>query len=117
MSRNFDYRQNKPYALAEGATRPDKSTVEKLATDLSTALANGNVSNQEKAQLANDLQKVMNSANIPSEEVQAAITSITAVLQASNISQSDVATIKTDLQNIVTERKANRGSRVSRSKS
>lgn len=104
--------KNSLYALAEGATKPDKATVDKLATDLSSALADGNFSNQEKAQLANDLETVMNSANIPAEEVEAAITSITAILKSSNISKEDVAVIKTDLQNIAAERKVNRGSRI-----
>lgn len=94
-------------AMAEGATRPDPVLVEALATDLSDAMSDGNLSNTEKMKLASELQKVMNSANIPASEVEAAIADAQAVLQASGVDQQDVEKVVADMQAIADEAKNN----------
>lgn len=99
--------KNDLLAMADGATKPDAALVQQLATDLSAALADGNVSNQEKAKLAKDLDAVMDSANVPAAEVQQAITDAQAILSASGVSKSEVQTVVTDLQAIASEAKKN----------
>ncbi len=99
--------KNSLLVLAEGTTRPDTALVQQLATDLSTALTDQSLSNQEKLQLSNDLQAVMNSANIPKYEVEQAIEDAKAILTASNITQQDVQKIVNDLKAIGTEAKSN----------
>jgi hypothetical protein len=94
-------------ALVDGATRPDPAAVEKLATDLAEALADGHVSANERYKLAEDLEDVMNSANVPEAEVEKAIADAQAILLASGVTRSDVETIVYDLQQIAAEASAN----------
>lgn len=89
--------------LAEGTQKPSQQSVDKLATDLSDALADGNLTYQEQAMLAQDIASVMNSANIPPEEVQAALNSAQSILESSNVDQSDVQLIMNDLHAIAEE--------------
>lgn len=93
--------------LAEGSVKPDPVLVQNLATNLAEALADGTLSDSEKAQLAFDLQRVLNSANIPAEEVTAAIAAVQTILQASNIDRADVETIVNDLKAIADEARSN----------
>jgi len=99
--------KNDLMAMAEGATKPDPALVEKLATDLANALADGKLSNAEKAKLSQDLYAVMNSANISTAEVNKAIADAQAILQASGITKAEVTTIVNDLKAIAAEAKSN----------
>lgn len=96
-------------AMADGATKPSQESVDKLASDLSEAMADGTLANREKVALANDVAAVMNSANIPQSEVEAAVSAAQALLTASGISKSDVQVIVNDLKAIGTEAKKNAG--------
>jgi hypothetical protein len=99
--------KNDLLAMADGATKPDPALVQQLANDLSAALADGNVSNAEKAKLTKDLDAVMDSASIPAAEVQQAISDAQAILTASGVDKADVQTIVKDLQAIANEAKKN----------
>lgn len=94
-------------ALADGATQPDPALVETLASDLSDALADGDLSNKEMIQLANDLETVMNSANLEADEVAQAVSDAQSILDASGIDASDVETIVRDLEAIAEEAQSN----------
>ena len=97
--------KNDLMAMADGATKPDQALVQALANDLSKAMADSSISNQEKAQLTKDLYAVMNSANVPASEVNQAISDAKTILTASNVSQQDVQTIVKDLKAIGSEAK------------
>jgi len=86
--------------LADGATKPDQSLVDALATDLASAMADSEISPKEALQLANDLDAVMSSANVSAEEVQSAIDDAKAILESSGVSKSDVDKIVADLEAI-----------------
>lgn len=87
-------------AMSDGATKPSQESVDKLSTDLSSALDDGNLSTMEQAQLTRDMQAVMNSANIPASEVEAAMTDAKTILTASNVDQADVQLVVSDMQAI-----------------
>lgn len=89
--------------LAEGTQKPSQQSVDKLAHDLSTAMADGNLTKMEQAQLAQDVATVMNSANIPPSEVEAALKSAAAILESSNVDSADAQQIMTDLNAIAQE--------------
>jgi hypothetical protein len=94
-------------AMADGATKPDQTTVDKLASDLSEAMADGTMSNRERVMLANDVASVMNSANIPQSEVDQAVVAAQNILAASGISKNDVQMIVKDLKVIAAEGQKN----------
>lgn len=87
-------------AMCDGATKPSQESVNKLGTDLSSALDDGNLSNKEMAQLTYDLDAVLNSANIPMDEFTAVVNDAEAILKSTNVSPSDLQTIKADCQAI-----------------
>lgn len=93
-------------AMAEGAKKPSPETVNKLATDLSTATKDKTISATEQAQLANDLYQVMNSANISQAELTAVVADMQTILKASGVTQADLALIKADTNAIILQFKA-----------
>lgn len=99
--------KNDLLAMADGATKPDPTLVQKLADDLAAAVADGNLDNKEKAQLSNDLYAVMNSAGIPASEVNQAIADAQAIIAASGVDRQDVQLIVADLEAIVAEARNN----------
>jgi hypothetical protein len=90
-------------AMADGETKPDSAMVDDLATDLGSAMTDGNLSNKEKAQLSADMQKVLNSANIPMGEVESVIKDTQTILQASGVTTADVQKIVGDMKAISVE--------------
>lgn len=96
--------------MLSGATKPSQESVQTLANDLSTSMADGSLSLKEKATLTSDFQSVLDSANITADEFNAFAASAQDVLTASGVSKDDVATIAGDLKAIGSEIKANAGS-------
>lgn len=99
--------KNDLIAIAERATRPDPALVDKLATDLANALADGKLSNAEKARLSQDLYAVLNSANISTAEINQAIADAQTILQASGITKNEVTAVINDLKAIANEAQSN----------
>ena len=93
--------------LAQGTVKPSPSSVSKLSGDLSSAMADGDISKAEQVQLTQDVAVVMNSANIPTSEVQAVIGDVQSILLSSNVDKADVQTITSDLQAIADELQSN----------
>lgn len=89
--------------LAQGTVKPSQESVSKLSSDLSNAMADGDISKAEQIQLSQDVAVVMNSANVPMAEVQAVIADVESILISSNVDRSDVQTISADLRAIATE--------------
>jgi hypothetical protein len=94
-------------SLAQGTVKPSPESVSQLSSDLSKALADGNLSKQEQIQLSQDIAVVMNSANIPASEVQAVIADVEDILISSNVDKADAQKITSDLQAIATELQTN----------
>lgn len=93
--------------MLSGATRPSQESVQTLANDLTSSMADGSLSLKEKATLTNDFQSVLDSANISADEFGAFVTSVQDVLVASGVTKDDVAAIAGDLQAIGAEAKTN----------
>lgn len=87
-------------AMADGATKPSQELVTALATDLSAALDDGDLTAMEQATLARDLEAVLDSANIPPSELEAVLKDVQAILVSSNVDKADVQKIVADLQAI-----------------
>lgn len=102
-----DALKNDLMSMAKGASKPDPTLVQKLANDLSQAMADGNITGKEKTQLMKDMESVMNSANISTEQVNKAISDAQTILTASGISKADVQTIANDMKAIVSEAQKN----------
>lgn len=98
-------------ALVSGATKPDPALVEKLATELAEAKADGELTTAELLRLSQDLEAVFNSAGISQAELEKALNDIQKILLASGVDKSDVQTIMNDLKKIAAEAKSNAGSR------
>ncbi len=92
-------------AMCDGATKPSQASVQKLADDLSAALADKKISQRELAKLTADLQAVLNSANISMDEFTAVVNDAKTILTASGVSKADVQMIVADLQAIGAELK------------
>lgn len=99
-------------AMADGATKPDPASIDKLAADLSEALADGNLTNAELLRLAQSLQAVLNSANIPQEEIKQTISDAQALLAAKGIEKGDLDKIVADLKQIAQETASRSAGRV-----
>ncbi|MCE1248544.1 MAG: hypothetical protein LWY06_18050 [Firmicutes bacterium] len=95
--------------MCKGATKPSQSSVDKLTTDLTSALSDKQLSKQEMVKLSKDLNYVLNSANISDEQIQQIVTDAETILKSSGISKSDAETIKNDLLAISGEIKKNYG--------
>ncbi|MDB6126017.1 MAG: hypothetical protein JWQ71_5010 [Pedosphaera sp.] len=89
--------------LAKSATKPSKTSLTKLANNLSTALADKNVSAKEQAQLAKDINIVVNSSGISPAQAQAFIVAAQKVLTDSGVTAQDVQTVGSNLKAIVGE--------------
>ncbi|MGE0489948.1 MAG: hypothetical protein AB7S38_12150 [Vulcanimicrobiota bacterium] len=94
---------NDLYALADGAHKPDRATVDKLAADLSSAVADSSISQAEMARLMRDIEAVLDSAGIPPAEVSAVIHDAQQILLSSNVDRADVQVIVADLEAIARE--------------
>ncbi|MBP6823413.1 MAG: hypothetical protein KA368_17825 [Acidobacteria bacterium] len=99
--------KNDLMAMADGATKPDPTLVDKLAADLADAMSDGKITNAEKAKLTNDLYAVMNSANIPASEVNQAVADAQVLLAASGVEKQDAQLIVNDLKAIAAEAQKN----------
>ncbi|MEW5820053.1 MAG: hypothetical protein AB1782_07655 [Cyanobacteriota bacterium] len=93
--------------LAQGSTKPSQGSVDKLASDLSDAISDKNLTAMEKKKLIDDVYAVLNSANVPPQEIQAVIDDARVVLEASGVDQNDVQLIINDLIAIANEFKNN----------
>lgn len=89
--------------LAQGANKPSKESVEKLATDFSAALQDKQISKDEQAALTTDFQQVLNSANISPSEVETVVKDAQEILVASGITKEDGDLIVSDLKAIAAE--------------
>src|SRR3954453_12263779 len=87
--------QNDFLTLAKGATKPSKEAVTKLANDLSTALANKDVSAKDQALLAKAINVVMNNGNLSAAQAQAFVTTAQNSLKAGGVSEAEVQTVVT----------------------
>ncbi len=86
--------------LTSGATRPSKESVEKLASDLSSAAADGEISVDEMMSVATSLSDVLSSANISEEDAKALASSTKTALQSSGVSKDDLQVILNDVKAI-----------------
>ncbi|MDB6112112.1 MAG: hypothetical protein JWR69_3862 [Pedosphaera sp.] len=89
--------------LAKGVAKPSKESLTKLANDLSTALANKNVSSVDRAVLAKTLNVVVNSGNLPVTQAQAFVTTAQNSLKASGVIEPELEPVIKNLQAIVAE--------------
>jgi len=90
-------------AMADGATTPSQSSVQKLVNDLTAAVADKNLSSREIAQLTHDFNKALNSAGISASEFNAVVGDAQTILKASGVNPADAAMIATDLKAIGAE--------------
>ena len=93
-------------SMAKGATKPSQASVSQLSQDLTTAMADGNISSADKAKLMKDVGTVMNSANISSAQINRAVADAQTIISASGINQADAQLVAQDLRAIVTEAKS-----------
>ena len=100
---------NSLMTLAQGTTKPNPATVDKLAADLADVISDGGVSNSDIKLICDDLKEVMNSANIPQSEVDAAIQNAQAIFIASGVNKGDALEVQADLEAIAKELKKNVG--------
>jgi hypothetical protein len=98
---------NSLMTLAEGTTRPDPKTVDKLAGDIADVISDGGISQSDINLIMEDIAAVMNSANIPQAEVDAVIANAQTILKASGVDAGDLKEIKWDLEQIAKELKGN----------
>ncbi|MCA9793913.1 MAG: hypothetical protein KC910_19020 [Candidatus Eremiobacteraeota bacterium] len=91
------------YALADGAHKPEKATVDKLAADLTSAVADSSLSQAEMAKLMRDIEAVLNSAGMTSQEVSAVIGDAQQILASSNVDRAEVQMVVADLEAIARE--------------
>lgn len=94
-------------ALADGAVKPSEESVIALADSLTTALADEDLTPQEKIQIANSVEAVLTSANISQAEVEALVASTQALLVASGVTREEARTVADDLRAIGIELRAN----------
>ena len=73
--------------LAQGTTKPNPATVDKLAADLADVISDGGVSKSDIKLVADDVQEVLNSANVPQSEIDAVIANAQAIFVASGINK------------------------------
>ena len=90
-------------ALVEGATRPDPWLVVQLARNSRAALADGEISQEERELLAADFDAVLESANISQSQRDTVIADIEAIVEASGVTAEDLQTIAEDVRAIRTE--------------
>jgi hypothetical protein len=90
-------------AMCEGATKPSQASIDKLATDLTAAMADKKLSQAEIAKLTADIYKVLNSAGISADEFNAVVADAKAILTASGVNKNSVQLIVADLQAIGAE--------------
>lgn len=90
-------------AMCDNANKPSQESVQKLSKDLSAALSDKALNNQEKAQLAKNMQAIMTSANLNPDEVQAVKKDMQAILTASHVTSDSAKIIMSDVQAIITE--------------
>lgn len=99
--------KNSLMAVADGATKPSEESVTALADSLSSALADEQLTNKEKAQLASCVETVLKSANIPQAEVEALANSTYEMLVATGVSKEEASAVAQDLKAIGAELKKN----------
>lgn len=88
-------------AMADGATKPDPKTIDRLATDLAAAFDDGKLSNLDLRKVITDVDKILDSAGIPSTEVNALIADVQTILATSGITRTEVDAVVKDLKAIV----------------
>jgi hypothetical protein len=89
--------------LAEGATKPSRTSVGALSADLASAMKDGQISTRETARLAQDLTTALNSANMPRREIEAVIADVQTILTAGGVTEDSAAKIAADLRAISAE--------------
>lgn len=89
--------------LSTSTTKPSPDSVDQLAADLSSALADGSLSPTEKAQLILDVDGVFNSAGLTTDEASQFISDAQAILASSGIDAVDVQLIASDLAAITAD--------------
>lgn len=93
--------------IMSGASKPSKESVQKLATDLSKAVADKSITPKEAAQLSQDVATVLNSANISQADAQKLLTDTQTLLKATKLTKADAQTIANDVKAIVTTAQTN----------
>ncbi|MDB6016742.1 MAG: hypothetical protein JWR19_1231 [Pedosphaera sp.] len=89
--------------LAKGATKPSKESLTRLTDDLSSALADKNVSVKDHAQLAKNLNIILNNGGLSAPQATTFVTATQGILKAAGVADADLQTIGKDLKAIVTE--------------
>ena len=87
-------------ASSLGSVQPDPRIVEDLALDLSSAMAIGTMTPNDKDQLSEDICLVLNSGGFTKPEVHAIIEKCRSRLQAGGVAYADLQKIVSDLQAI-----------------
>ncbi len=89
--------------LAKKAAKPSPPALEKLADDLSAALAEKRVSFNAQAQLAKDINIVVNSVNLSTPQVLGIVDEAQTMLKGGGVPELNASTVGADLKAIVTE--------------
>ena len=90
-------------SVAEGATRPDPWLVIQLIRQSRAAVADGEITQEERDGLTSNIDAVLESANISQTQRDAVIADIEAIVEASGVTADDLQTIAEDVRAIRTE--------------
>jgi hypothetical protein len=89
--------------LAQGARKPSPATANKLAEELSAALAQQALSEGKLSRLTQNLNAALNPGNIPASQMQEIVSDVQAIFQVSGLPRKDAAAIADSVRAIAAE--------------
>ncbi len=90
-------------ALAQGARKPSPAAANKLAEDVSAALAQKPLTDGTRSRLSQNLNAALNPGNIPATQMQEIVSDVQAIFQVSGLPRKDAVAIADDVKAIAAE--------------
>jgi len=90
-------------AVAQGPNKPSWPAINKLAKDLTRALAGKPLTGNPRSRMAVDLQTILNGGNLPAAQMNDVIANVTAILKKAGAEEKAAAAVGDDLRAIAAE--------------